>query len=133
MENCEEQGKTLDQAECNSSAEEITANENAVPENLQQPVKSDKRIVLKTILANVLVTVGMLAAYDTYVAQKIVAVDLKGFIEQQRVLFVSGKINEEQMRRNFDRIEEIKKKVPKNRVIIMGDVLLRNDVEIIEP
>jgi len=89
--------------------------------------------LLITVLICATVTAGMIAGYDRWFAQKIVALDVKGYIAEQRDLFISGKIDEEQLKRNFDRLEKVKEKVPGNRVIILGDVLVRKNVEIIEP
>ncbi len=129
MEEQQEQAATV--VEENISITETTS---AMEEAKQQePVRSDRTTIIKAVLANVLITVGLLAAYNTYIAQKIVSLDVKGFIKQQRDLFMSGKISEEQMRRNFDRLQAATEKVPKNRVIIMGNVLVRKNVEEIEP
>lgn len=89
--------------------------------------------LLTTVLICATVTAGMIAGYDRWFAQKIVALDVKGYIAEQRDLFISGKIDEEQLKRNFDRLEKVKEQVPGNRVIILGDVLVRKNVEIIEP
>ncbi|MHC1698872.1 MAG: hypothetical protein AB9919_12595 [Geobacteraceae bacterium] len=88
---------------------------------------------MTTVLICVAVSAGMIAGYDRWFAQKIVALDVKGYIAEQRDLFISGKIDEEQLKRNFDRLEKVKEKVPGNRVIILGDVLVRKNVEVIEP
>lgn len=88
---------------------------------------------MTTVLICAAVSAGMIAGYDRWFAQKIVALDVKGYIAEQRDLFISGKIDEEQLKRNFDRLEKVKEKVPANRVIILGDVLVRKNVEVIEP
>jgi hypothetical protein len=89
--------------------------------------------LVKTVAVSAAVSAATIAAYDHWFAQKIVALDVKGYIARQRDLFVSGKINEEQLKQNFDRLELAREKVPANRVIIMGDVLVRKNVEVIEP
>jgi len=91
------------------------------------------RRLLTTVLICAAVSAGMIAGYDRWFAQKIVALDVKGYIAEQRDLFIRGRINEEQLKQNFDRLEKVKEKVPGNRVIILGDVLVRKNVEIIEP
>lgn len=95
--------------------------------------RSDWRAVIKILLINALLTIGILAAYDRLCAQKIVALDVKGYIAEQRDLFLAGKINEDQLKKSFDRLEQVKERVPKNRVIILGDVLVRKNVEEIIP
>jgi len=95
--------------------------------------RSEFRTVLYAMFLSVAAMVGILAAYDNYFAQKIVALDVKGYIAEQRGLYLSGKINEAQLKENFDRLDKVKERVPKNRVIILGDVLVRKNVEEIKP
>jgi hypothetical protein len=95
--------------------------------------RSDGLILVNSVLISVVIMIGTLAVYDRYCAQKIVALDVKGYIAEQRDLYLNGKINEEQLKENFDRLEKAKERVPKNRVIILGDVLVRKNVEEIKP
>jgi len=133
MENQQEQGTTKAQAEDISSAEGTAVTEMAEENKPQEPVKSDLRTILKAVLASSVVSAMLLVVYDAYIAQKIVALDVKGYIAEQRDLFMGGKISEEQLKRNFDRLEAVKDKVRRNRVIIMGDVLVKKNVEVIRP
>ena len=94
---------------------------------------NDLRTVVKTALISLVVTIGVLAIYDRYIAQKIVALDVKGYIAEQRDLYLSGKINDAQLKESFDRLEKAKERVPGNRIIILGDVLVRKNVEEIKP
>lgn len=95
--------------------------------------RSEFRTVLYAVLLSVAAMIGILVVYDKYYAQKIVALDVKGYIAEQRDLFLTGKINEEQLKQSFDRLEQVKEKVSKNRVIILGDALVRKNVEEIRP
>ena len=95
--------------------------------------RDNLRTILRAMLISALVTALMLAAYDRYYAQKIVALDVKGYIAEQRDLYLAGKINDAQLKESFDRLEKAKEKVPGNRVIILGDVLVRKNVEEIKP
>ena len=95
--------------------------------------RSDGWMLVNSVLISVVIMIGILAVYDRYCAQKIVALDVKGYIAEQRDLYLSGKINEEQLKEHFDRLEKAKERVPKNRVIILGDVLVRKNVEEIKP
>jgi hypothetical protein len=70
--------------------------------------------------------------YDHWYAQKIVAVDLKGYIAQQRDNYLAGKLNDDELKRSFDRLETVITAIPKNRVVIMGDAVVRN-AETIKP
>jgi len=67
-----------------------------------------------------------IAGYDRWYAQKIVAVDIKGYIAQQRDNYLAGKLNDDELKRSFDRLEAVITAIPKNRVIIMGDAVVRN-------
>lgn len=81
---------------------------------------------LLPFVANALITCGLIWGYDQYVAQKIVAVDIKGFISQQRELYVAGKIDSEQFQRNVDRMEALVTDTKPNQVVLMGDAVVRN-------
>lgn len=86
-------------------------------------------IALFVGLAAATLTVGV---YDRYYAQKILAVDLKGYVQHQRDLLLAGKIGDEDIRRAFDRLEETLTGIPGNHVVILKEVVLRNgkDIEI---
>lgn len=92
-----------------------------------------KLILLGVILfISVLTSILSVFVYDRYFAQKIVAVDIKGYIAEQRDLYVAGKINDEQLKQNIDRLEKVLADIPKNKVVIMGDAVIRN-AEIVKP
>ena len=73
-----------------------------------------------------------IAGYDRWFAQKVVAVDIKGYIAQQRDNYLAGKLDDDELKRRFDRLETVITAIPKNRVIIMGDAVVRN-AEIVIP
>lgn len=82
-------------------------------------------------LATATLAIGV---YDRYFAQKIVAVDLKGYVQRQRDLLLAGKIDDEGIRRAFDRLETVLTEIPGNHVVILKEVVLRNGKDIeIEP
>lgn len=70
--------------------------------------------------------------YDKKFATKVVAVDLKGYIEQQAIDFASGKITQEQSTKNIIQLGETMKNIPANTVVITSDVAVRN-IETIKP
>ena len=84
------------------------------------------------ITINITVTLAMLFFYDRYYAQKIVAIDMKGFIEEQRDQFLGKRITEEQLKANIDAMEYKIKSMPRNKIMITGDVIL-GKVETIKP
>ena len=79
-----------------------------------------------SLLISVLMSAGSVFVYDRYFAQKIIAVDVKGYIVRQRDLYLQGKLTDEQFRANIDKLEAAVKNIPKNRVAIMGDAVIKN-------
>lgn len=77
-------------------------------------------------------SLASIAVYDHWYAQKVVAIDIKGYIAQQRDNYLAGKLNDEELRKSFDRLEAVITSIPKNRVIIMGDAVVRN-AETVKP
>jgi len=78
------------------------------------------------VVISVLISILSVFFYDRFYAQKIIAVDMKGYIAKQRDLYMEGKLTDEQFRANVDKLEEAIKSIPSNRVAIMGDVVLKN-------
>lgn len=92
--------------------------------------KGKQRVRLPGIAVCLLISVVSSAAtlfvYDHWLAQKIVAVDMKGYITLQRYKYKDGKINDEDLRKAFDKLELEMNAIPKNRVVIMADTAIRN-------
>lgn len=84
------------------------------------------------VIVSVLASLATVAGYDRWFAQKVVAVDIKGYIAQQRDNYLAGKLNDDELRKSFDRLESVITAIPKNRVIIMGDAVVRN-AETVKP
>ena len=103
-------------------------------------LRKEPRKILSHWLAAGLLCLGIsivssvvsIVAYDRYFATRIVAVDIKGFIAGQRDLFVQGKINDDQLKRNIESLERLIENIPSNEVVIMGDAVVRN-AETIKP
>jgi hypothetical protein len=81
---------------------------------------------LLTALVCLAVSAAAVIAYDRVFAVKVGAVDLKGFISQQRELVLAKEITEEQFKDNVDRFERVVLGIPENHVVIMGDAVVRN-------
>ena len=79
-----------------------------------------------SLLVSMLVSAGSVYVYDRFYAQKIVAVDIKGYIATQRDLYLSGKETGKEFRANIDKLAAAVKSIPKNRVAIMEDAVIRN-------
>ena len=79
-----------------------------------------------SLLVSMLVSAGSVYVYDRFYAQKIIAVDIKGYIAAQRDLYLSGKETGKEFRANIDKLATAVKSIPKNRVAIMEDAVIRN-------
>lgn len=89
-------------------------------------------IAILCVLVSVASSVASLAAYDSWYAQKLVAVDIKGYISDQRDKYIAGKLTDDELKRSFDRLEQVVTAIPKNKAVLMGDLVVRN-VETIKP
>ena len=82
------------------------------------------------IIMSLAVSIAMSAltvwVYDFRYAQKVVSVDIKGFVANQRELLLTGKITEDQFRKSFDYLKSVVDAIPSNRVVLMGDLVVRN-------
>ena len=90
------------------------------------------RTVLWPVLVSLLVSCASLYAYDTFWARQVVAVDLQGFLAEQRELFIAGKINDEELLRRMDSLERLVDGIPRRHAVILGEVAVRN-IEVLEP
>lgn len=97
-----------------------------------QEVTSLPVIISISLLIALTTSFFSLYSYDRWYAQKLVAVDIKGYIAQQRENYIAGKMNDEELKRSFDRLESVVIAIPKNKVVIMGDAVVRN-IETIKP
>lgn len=97
-----------------------------------QEVTSLPVIISISLLVALITSFASLYSYDRWYAQKLVAVDIKGYIAQQRENYIAGKMNDEELKRSFDRLESVVIAIPKNKVVIMGDAVVRN-IETIKP
>lgn len=100
----------------------------------EQPKRQPGTLILigACLVVSLGASLATIAAYDRWYAQKVVAVDIKGYIAQQRDNYLAGKLNDEELRKSFDRLEAVITAIPKNRVIIMGDAVVRN-AETVKP
>ena len=89
-------------------------------------------LVATGLAISLVASLATLYTYDRWYAQKVVAVDIKGYIAQQRENYLAGKLNDEELKRSFDHLERVITTIPRNRVVIMGDAVVRN-AETIKP
>ena len=101
---------------------------------LEHPQQQPGPITLFTLclVVSIGASLATIAGYDRWYAQKVVAVDIKGYIAQQRDSYLAGKLNDDELKKSFDRLEAVITTIPRNRVVIMGDAVVRN-AETVKP
>jgi hypothetical protein len=113
----------------------VEGTEAAAIEGKREPVVKARPGVTKTyaallvIVVSMMISVATVAAYDSYVAQKVVAVDVSGFLQEQRDLVLAKKITMDDFKANLDRYLAALKSQPKNRVLILEDVIASKNLE----
>lgn len=70
--------------------------------------------------------------YDKRYSTKIVAVDLKGYVEGKAADFAAGKISQEETSKAIMQLGDLMKNIPANTAVITADVAVRN-IETIKP
>ncbi len=93
---------------------------------------SPARIFFYAVVVSVTISFGSVYLYDRFLAQKVVAVDLQGFLVKQKGLYLQGDIDDAELKKRLDRLEQLVETIPKRYAVILGDVVVRN-VEVIEP
>jgi DNA-dependent RNA polymerase auxiliary subunit epsilon len=63
--------------------------------------------------------------YDRFFALKVAVVDLKGFVDTTRVLYLEGKLTDEGVRKAFEQLKFKVESMPNNYVVITSDVILK--------
>ena len=94
--------------------------------------RSWSRMCVVAVLVSVLCSAGSVAVYDRFFAQKVVTANIAQFVLEQRDLYFSGKIDKEQYVANLNRFVALVKSQPRNRVVILEDVVAANG-ERLEP
>ncbi|WP_429886027.1 hypothetical protein [Geoalkalibacter halelectricus] len=104
------------------------------PEN-PQPKKHSKQIgifLLLCLLVSCLTSVLTLYLYDRHFVQKIVAVDLSGYVAEQRELYLANRITDAELHRRMDLLAQVVDEVPSHHVVLMADGVVRN-IRVIRP
>lgn len=127
-----ETNEKAEETEKTPVCKEKDVNTKPLEKKSENGLKGIMSLLVIIIAINVVATLAMLYVYDRYYAQKIVAVDMKGFLDEQRDQFIGKKINEKQLNENMYEMEHKIKSMPKNKVMIMGEVVIGN-AEIIKP
>lgn len=88
--------------------------------------------VVVTVIVSVFSSVASIAVYDRLFAQKVVTANISKFVIDQRDLYFQGKIDKQQYINSLTNFIALLKSQPKNRVIILEDVVAAN-AEKLEP
>lgn len=83
--------------------------------------------ILSVVLISAVVSACSIFIYDRFFSQKIVTFDLQGYVATLRDLYLSKQIDDSELRKRIDKIEEIVNSTPKRKVIITSDVILGGD------
>ncbi len=94
-----------------------------------QPGITKTYAVVLIIVVSMVSSVATVAVYDRYVAQKVVAVDVSGFLQEQRDMVLAKKITMDDFKANLERYLAALKNQPKNRVLILEDVIASKNLE----
>ncbi len=82
-----------------------------------------RRLLLALSLQTVLILLALLF-YHHRIATRIQTIDLKGYLERQRELYQSQKINDATLQRNLAELEHLMNSQPKNRIFLLKEVVL---------
>ena len=89
-------------------------------------------LLIFTVFVSMVCSAVSIAVYDRYLAQKVVTTNIAQFVLDQRDLYFQGKIDKEQYVTNLSRFVTLVKSQPKNRIVILEDVVAANG-EKLEP
>ena len=87
---------------------------------------------IEVMVIALIVVAGALYGYDQYLAQKIMVVDLKGYVRRENAMLAAGEITKEQWQAGLDEVDKIiaiEAAKNLNRVILLKDAVLKNGEE----
>ena len=85
-----------------------------------------------TLILSAIVSISVVWLYHKNYATRVVAIDMKPYVEEQKKLFLEGKIDEKELKKNFSKLERVVSSLPRNKIAIMKEVVVAN-AEIIKP
>ena len=85
---------------------------------------------LEVVFIALIAAAGAIYGYDHYFASKIVVMDIKGYLREQKALLVAGEITEEQWKAGLDKLGQVLDKQPANQIILLKEVVLKNGREL---
>jgi hypothetical protein len=114
----------MEEKKQNEKVKERNGVEKVVEKGEAKRVGLSLKFLLINILVSLMVAVGVVYVYDRYYAQKIVAFDLRGYLWGLRDMYLAGKINDEGLKQAIEAAYIAVRTQKKNKVVLMGDVIL---------
>lgn len=87
-------------------------------------------IVIISMIVSMVTAISTVAVYDQRFAQKIVTMDLRGYLRQERDKAMAGELDETGLRQSLDAMEAALLAVPANQTVVLKEVVLRNAQEL---
>jgi hypothetical protein len=89
-------------------------------------------VIVIAVVVSLLSSSASVVVYDRFFAQKVMTANISKFVLDQRDLYFQGKIDGQQYVNNLNNFIALLKNQPKNRVVILEDVVAAN-AERLEP
>ena len=86
-------------------------------------------LTVLVIVVSLMSSLATVIAYDRFMAQKVVAVNVNEFLQEQKDLVLANKITVDDFKANLERYMAAMKNQPKNRVLILEDVIASKNLE----
>jgi hypothetical protein len=83
-------------------------------------------VIVIAVVVSLLSSSASVVVYDRFFAQKVVTANISKFVLDQRDLYFQGKIDGQQYVNNLNNFITLLKNQPKNRVVILEDVVAAN-------
>jgi hypothetical protein len=100
----------------------------------EQPLQRKSSMTLGAfivfIIMSIIVASSLIYVYDHYFAQKVVVLDIRGYIQDRKKMFLSGDISESEFTASVDHIENTLNKLSKKTIVISGDAIVRSSEKI---
>ncbi|MEZ4551667.1 MAG: hypothetical protein R2874_14665 [Desulfobacterales bacterium] len=89
---------------------------------------------LISILASLVVSCGLLFAYDQHVAVKIAAIDMQGYVKDLQSGYMQGQISKHQLDERLKELrDQIQKNYSSNTILLLEEVVVSGDVARFDP
>ncbi len=83
-------------------------------------------VIVIAVVVSLLSSSASVVVYDRFFAQKVMTANISKFVVDQRDLYFQGKIDGQQYVNNLNNFIALLKNQPKNRVVILEDVVAAN-------